>query len=77
MNKRIKKKLESRMFFSSFKEYKTNVGKPYKEYVRGFKVKHRGKPKMTEEEMQDLIDIGIYREDEIRNKFEIVKTIRK
>lgn len=74
MNKRIKKKLASRMWYETFKKYKEKVGNPYKEYLQEQKrMKKNGKPKITTEEMQDLIDLGFYTEDEIHKKFNIVK----
>ena len=61
------------MEYKTFKEYKKKVENPYKEYLREQKrIKRNGKPKMTKEEMQDLVDIGFYTEEEIKNKFEII-----
>lgn len=74
MNKRIKKKLASRMGYETFKRYKEKIGNPYKEYLQEQKrIKRNGKPKITTEEMQDLVDIGFYTEEEIKNKFEIIE----
>lgn len=74
LNKRIEKKMFKRMWYKTFKEYKEKIENPWKEYCREQKrTRKNGKPKVTLEEVQDLIDIGFYTREEIQNKFEIVE----
>ena len=74
MNKRIKKKMFSRLWCRTYKEYKERVENPWKEYCREQKrMKKYGKPKVKSEEIQDLIDIGLYTREEAEEKFEIIE----
>lgn len=74
MNKRIKKKMFSRLWYRTYKEYKERVENPWKEYCREQKrMKKQGKPKVKLEEIQDLIDIGLYTMEEAEARFEIIE----
>lgn len=74
LNKRIKKKMFSRLWCRTYKEYKERVEKPWKEYCREQKRrKKHGKTKVKLEEIQDLIDIGLYTREEAEEKFEIIE----
>lgn len=75
MNKRIKKKLISRMWCRAYKEYKEKIENPWKEYYGEQKrMKKHGKPKVKLEEIQDLIDIGLYTREEAEARFEIIES---
>lgn len=74
LNKRIKKKMYSRLWCRTYKEYMERVEKPWKEYYGEQKRrKKHGKPKVKSEEIQDLIDIGFYTREEAEEKFEIIE----
>lgn len=74
LNKRIEKKMFSRMWCKTYKEYKEKIGNPWKEYCREQKqMKKQGNPKVKLEEIQDLIDMGLYTMEEAEDRFEIIK----
>lgn len=74
LNKRIEKKMFSRMWRKTYKEYKEKNGNSWKGYCREQKqMKKHGKPKVKLEEIQDLIDIGLYTREEAEAQFEIIE----
>ena len=74
LNKRIEKKMFSRMWCKTYKEYKEKIGNSWKEYRREQKrMKKHGKQKVKLEEIQDLIDIGLYTREEAEAQFEIIE----
>lgn len=73
MRKRIKKKMESRFFYPKYKDYKREILKPWKDYVREQKhwSKLGGKP-ITRDEANDLLEMGLYTNEEIRKNFKVI-----
>lgn len=73
MNKRIRKKIESRLFYPKYKDFKREVLNPWKNYVREQKrLSKLGIQPITRDEVNDLLELGIYTEEEIRWKFKMI-----
>lgn len=67
MNKRIKKKLGKREYYSKYKNYKKNSAKPWKNFLLENKRREkRGLPTRDFETICKLIYFGIYTEKEAK-----------
>lgn len=74
LNKRIAKKVFSRCGYKRYKDYKKAVLKPWEEYVREQKKWEKSGRPITEEEMQEYLELGIYSVDEIRSRFNVIES---
>lgn len=73
LNKRIKKKIEDRDYYPKYKDYKREVLKPWKDCNRKLKRASKlGGVSISKQEANDFLELGLYTEKEIRQKFNVI-----